>query len=189
MNRLRSLCLLCVAVVPLSANTIDYRFVSGVDVQTASFDSAGVTVTGGPGLVFVNVSNGLSVIGGNNSSVNPGEFLDFSFDAGLATAISFHVNSILVTGANLQAFGPGGSLGTQAISVATGIGGGTTNVSSLFGNQLIKHFTLTATSGTDGYRLDTLTFTSVPEPSGFILLISGFAAIAALRIRRSSQFK
>jgi hypothetical protein len=180
MNRLKYLYLALCLAVPLSATTIDYRFVSGVDVDTASFDSTGVTVTGGPGLVFVNVSNGLSVFGGgNDSAVNVGEFLSFSFDAGPATGISFEVNNAITATATLQAFGPGGSLGSQSVSVS--FAGPPIDVSGLFGNQPISNFTLTTTAG--AYRLDILTF--APEPSSFVLLFSGFVAIGALRIRRS----
>jgi hypothetical protein len=183
MNRLQSLCLaLCVAV-PLSAGTIDYRFVSGVDVQTTSFDSGGVTVTGGPGLVFVNVSNGLSIIGGNNSAVDPGEFLAFSFDGGPVSGISFQVNNTLIAGASLQAFGPGGSLGSQAVSISAG--GGVTDVSGLFGNQPISNFTLSTTTG--AYRLDILTF--APEPSSFVLLALGLLAISGSGFAGVSKLK
>jgi hypothetical protein len=96
MALLKSLCLALCSAAMLSAATIDYKFASSTDLQTALFNFGGVTVTGGPRLIFVNVSNGLSIIGGTNSSaVDPGEFLDFSFNAGPASAVSFFVNNIL----------------------------------------------------------------------------------------------
>lgn len=175
-----------VGALPLCAATIDYRFVGLVDRQTTTFTAEGVTVTGGPGLVFVNISNGLSIIGVNNSAVDPGEFLNFTFDEGAATDISFRVNSIIKSLARLDAIGIGGALGSHVVSLSNG----TTDVSSMFGNQPIAHFTLTAM--TEAYRLDALTFTpgtSVLEPSSFVLSSSALAVIIAAQWIRRGRFR
>src|SRR5450631_4225662 len=101
-------------VAALSAGTIDYRFATGTNTTTSSFDFGGVTVTGGPGQIFINVSNGLGIIGGSsNLTVDPGEFLTFTFDGAQALNIVGQVNNALVSTATLEAFGTGGSLGQQ----------------------------------------------------------------------------
>ena len=61
-----------------NATIIDYRSSSfPADLVTSSYNYGGVTVTGGPGLLFVNVSNGLSIFGDNQYAVDAGEFIDF----------------------------------------------------------------------------------------------------------------
>jgi hypothetical protein len=175
---LKPLLLALCAVGALRAD-IDYRGVTSTDLEVTSFDFGGVTVTGGAGLVFVNVSNGLSIIGGNDSAVDPGEYLTFTFDAGPENFISVDFNSVLSSTATLQAFGPG-SLGSQSVTVDEGVS--PLDVSGLFGDQPITSFTLTDV--TEGFRLDILDFT--PEPSPVALVVTGLGALFVLRRRRSA---
>lgn len=186
MNRLKvtvlqPLFLALCTVAALRAGTIDYRFATGSNLQVSSFDFGGVTVTGGAGLVFVNVSNGLSIIGGNNSAVDPGEFLTFTFDGDPAYGIFVHSNSSLSSPSTLQAFGPG-SLGSQPVTIDETA---PFDVSGIFGDQAITTFTLTDVSG--GFRLDTLSFTTTPEPTSQWLFLAGLGAIVVLRPRHLSH--
>jgi len=168
-------------VAALRATTIDYRFASGTDLEVSSFDFDGVTVTGGAGLVFVNVSNGLSIIGGNNSAVDPGEFLTFTFDQGLTSQISMDFSSELLSTATLQAFGPA-SLGSQTVSVDEALS--PLDISGAFGDQPITSFTLTDL--TSGFRVEMLNF-ETPEPSSVLLLLAGLGAMVALGLRQSRR--
>jgi hypothetical protein len=181
MFRLKMIVFAVIVSGPLSAGVIDYKYASLTNLNVSSFDFGGVNVTGGPRLIFVNVSNGLSILGGgSNFGVDPGEFLDFAFDLNPATAISFFVNQPTSASGTIQAFGPGGSLGTQALTIL-----GTVDVSSLYASQPISHFTLATTSPAVGYRFDTLTFTAaVPEPASSFLVLLGLMAAAALAHRQ-----
>jgi hypothetical protein len=177
----KSLLLVACTVAALRGGTIDYRFALPSDLQTTSFDFGGVTVTGGPGLVFVAQSDGLSIIGGNDSAVDPGEFLTFTFDQGPTNLISVDFNSVLTSTATLQAFGPA-SLGSQAVTVDTALS--PLDVSGAFGDQAITSFTLTGLTG--GFRLDMITF-ETPEPSSLALLLAGLGAIVVLGLRARRQ--
>jgi hypothetical protein len=165
-------------VAALHATIIDYRDVNSTDLEVSSFDFDGVTVTGGSGLVFINVSNGLSIIGGNNSAVDPGEFLTFTFDQGPTAGISVDFNSVLVSTATLQAFGPA-SLGSQTVTVDAAVS--PFDISGAFGDQLITSFTLTDL--TSGFRLDIIDF-EAPEPSSVWLLLAGVGMMVALGLRQ-----
>ena len=111
---------LLLVVIDARSDTIDYKFVTSIDeTHTALFDYGGVTVTGGPRLVNVNLSNGLSIIGGGNDyAVDSGEFLTFALNAGAATNVSFRIQVCCPSfplSATLDAFGTGGSLGPQVV--------------------------------------------------------------------------
>jgi hypothetical protein len=177
---------LLVAVAQVRANTIDYRFSSTpLDLTTTSYNYGGVTVTGGPGSVFVNVSNGLSIVGGGNDyAVDFGESIDFAFDAGGATGISLRTQGGPFAAISISAFGISGGLGTHSVNV-TGLGPAI-DISSLFGNAEIAHFSMTTTSG--GHRPYILDFTptsaSVPDAgSTLVLLIASLASLAVMNVR------
>lgn len=170
------------------ADTIDYRFLG--ELQTTSFTHDGVTVTGGPGLVYVNLSNGLSIVGGNNYSVDPGEYLNFNFDSAPATGVSFKINGGPSAETSITAYGAGGAdLGTQSASVSVDLSNidatPPVDVSALFGNQAISSFSVATVSG--AYRLDILNFTQSAVPDGgstLLLLVLGLVALGAFGLLR-----
>ena len=97
-----------------------------------------------------------------------------------AYGIVIDSNSPLSSPSTLQAFGPG-SLGSQAVTIDEG----PFDVSGAFGDQPITSFTLTDVSG--GFRLDTLSFSSTPEPTSVRLFLAGLGAIIVLRPRHLSH--
>jgi hypothetical protein len=180
--------ILCVQVAAIEgrANTIDYRFSSTpVNLTTTSYNYGGVTVTGGPGSLFVNVSNGLSILGGdNNFAVDVGESIDFAFDAGSATGISLRTQGGPFASISIAAFGLSGALGTHSVNV-TGLGPAI-DISTLFGSAEIAHFSLTTTSG--GHRPYILEFTpgsaSVPDTVATLgLLAASLVSLGAIKAR------
>jgi hypothetical protein len=172
-----------------NATTIDYRSSSfPADLVTSSYSYGGVTVTGGPGLLFVNVSNGLSIFGDNQYAVDAGEFINFAFDAGSATGISLQTQGGPTATIEVAGYGLGGFVGTHAVGVA-GLGPAI-DISDLFSNEALTHFTMTTTSG--AHRPYILSFTesavpAVPDAgSTLVLLASSLVLIAIARGARLS---
>lgn len=127
---------------------VDFTNQDPFTLDVPIFRSQGVTVTGSNTLRLLKF-NGLGVIGGFDSTIDPGEWVDFSFDTGPVGDIQVFIqtaNNVDGDGAFgeffVEAFGVNGeSLGVARADNATV---GNNNISSLFGNQLISRFRYSA---------------------------------------------
>jgi VCBS repeat-containing protein len=135
--------------------------------STPIFQQDGVTITGSGNVVGGGTDDldggGRSGtdLGINDNFIDPGEFIEFSFDAGAASGVSYVFGGAgntdgddLVGEGNLEAFDVNGnSLGVLSSDARNG------NISSLFGNQLISRFRL---AQIEELSIFSLIFTSVP---------------------------
>nr|MDZ8285760.1 Ig-like domain-containing protein [Nostoc sp. ChiSLP01] len=125
------------------------------------YQANGVTITSSGGNL---VSNGFS-LGINDSLVNTGETITFSFDSGAATDVSYDVNIAfnndddnLLGEATIEAFGvDGNSLGTRLVDFLSD-----KNVSQLFGGVPISKFQVSG-KDSDSFGISFLSFTSAVQ--------------------------
>ncbi|MDZ8104290.1 MAG: Ig-like domain-containing protein [Nostoc sp. DedQUE12a] len=125
------------------------------------YQANGVTITSSGGNL---VSNGFS-LGINDSLVNTGETITFSFDSGAATDVSYFLNIAfnndddnLLGEATIEAFGvDGNSLGTRLVDFILD-----KNVSQLFGGVPISKFQVSG-KDSDSFGISFLSFTSAVQ--------------------------
>jgi Bacterial Ig domain/RTX calcium-binding nonapeptide repeat (4 copies) len=143
--------------------TID--FITGSTFNGAIYNIDGVTITGS-GNVADDNSSGLGI---NNSLLDPGEQITFSFDSGAVSDVSYTLGDFrasttgLYGRAVLEAFGAdGSSLGTVVFGGVPGTGDtNPINLSALFGGALISKFQLTTSNG-NYFGIAKLNFTPTP---------------------------
>jgi hypothetical protein len=147
----------------------------------ASLSLGGITVTGSNTVHFLEF-NGIGVVGGTFPSwIDSGETVDFSFDSGPVTEVSFF-DSLGNAGDNkVQVFGAGGA----NLGVFNVVDIGTTNVSSLVGGAPITGFQFRSDTGIGRIRTVTYNTQSVPEPTTTALLALGLLGAGFARKRRA----
>jgi hypothetical protein len=170
------------------ANTVNYGFVESLNVPT--LDRGGVTVRGSANVTMY-VFGGLGIAGGDSNRVDginsPPEYVEFSFDAGAATDVSWTTGNAsdgpdagnVLGDATVEAWDKNGNyLG----SGATSAGAALKELDIYFGDAEYSKFRLTSGVG-DTFDVRSVTFTPVPEPATGAVLGAGMA-FAVLRRRR-----
>lgn len=179
------------------AVVVDYSAQATGDV-ISPFNLAGVSATSSGQLAIQN-GGGLGVVGGAASPFGPGisgsEFVQFTFDAGDATDVSFttrfafnfdHISSILtIEGLSIG----GASLGSVGVDIFASFP--VYNVSSLFGNVPLSGFSIIGNGTEAGLgSVGTISYTplsvAVPEPGTLALFAIGIAGFVVSRRRNQS---
>jgi hypothetical protein len=167
------------------AATVDYTF-SG-NVESASFNLGGITVTGSADVKAGNGS-GVAIVGGaSDFTVGPNEFIQFSFNNGQAIDVTYFDNEAgdtnndeILGERTLEAFDIFDvSLGTVSQSDT-----GAFDVTALFGDVAISSFTLTS-PGWDSFKIESVTFSPVPIPAAVWLFGSALGLLGWMRRKAS----
>ncbi len=173
--------LLALIAAPAKSDTVDYSTVG--NVQTATFNHGGITVTGSNTLNIFTF-NGIAVLGGiSDVTIDSTESVSWAFNTGAAINVSYDVVAAHNSGdcpplpdnrvgdRVLEAFDvSGSSLGTAFQSGVDPF----FPVSGQFGNVPISRFTLTS-PGCDNFRVIRVHFTPI-DPNARILSCVGFDA-------------
>ncbi len=180
--------LLALACGSAQAATVTANYTNVGTFQTASLNQDGITVTGSANVNVLN-ANGLGIVGGlDNNTIDTNESIQFLFNDGAAANVSYYVAIAGNTngdgtsgGRTLEAFDINDvSLGTIAQTSA-----GTYQVSSLFGGVNISRFTLTS-PGSDYYRVNSVTYDTVPVPAAVWLFGSALGLMGVMRRKLAS---
>ena len=167
---------------PLVSNGAVISYQDDGDFQTSSYIEGGLEVTGS-GIINVRnwsplVIGGLSIVGGNDSFVDSGEFLEFS--TGATTLLrSFEIGSRRLGNLAGPSFDGYSIEGFDALDLSVGTfnyeGSGIVFSDDDFvarlGGTSLQRIRISAT--TDSFRIATVFVDIVPEPSTAILLLGG----------------
>ncbi len=182
-------CYVFLAVFSTSLCAQTTLFFDALADQTASQFNFGVVTVSGSSDVHIQLYGGLGIIGGRtDNSIDDGESMTFSFSIP-ATAVSFNINSVSnyqdsSTWLEVTAEDPySTSLGTVSIIGSLPIGNH--NVSDLFSGATIGAFTLTARGPSNwGVRVNSLSGSSIPEPSTYAAIFGAIALLGTIAVRR-----
>jgi hypothetical protein len=140
------------------------------------------------------VFGGLGISGGDSNRVDginsPPEYVEFSFDAGAATDVSWTTGNAsdgpdsgnVLGDATVEAWDVNG---TYLGSGATSAGAALKELDIYFGNVEFSKFRLTSGVG-DTFDVRSVTFTPVPEP-GTTAVVCGVVGLLGLRRRRKRK--
>jgi hypothetical protein len=186
-------CMILILVTASRADTVNYSFVENYNMPT--LDRGGVTVSGSANVTLgefagLGIATGFSqrVDGVNNNQ----EWVEFAFNAGSATGVSW------TTGSASDGNDPGFVLGDATVEAwdedGTYLGSGSTSAGSLikeldiyFGfGQEYSRFRLTSALG-DSFDIRSVTFTPIPEPAGAALFLLGSVLLLSRRSRGARE--
>lgn len=166
--------------------TVDYFNIGAL--QTGSLDMGGITVTGSAN-INVQQDWGLGIVGGAlDIFVDTNEYIQFDFNAGEATDVSYFAVAAGNSNGNqysgeriLEVFDTSGvSLGTVLQSFNS-----TFSVTSLFGDVAISRFTLTS-PGFDSFSIGSISYSAIPVPPAVWLFGSGLLGLVGVAQKKAA---
>lgn len=180
----------CVALTSASANTITFDFSSATGTSTTAIftgsDGTTISATGTSNLFFKTGGGDETGLGLAGTSQN---------EIGVGQSITFDLSSLFNKGVTDLTLGLGsvqsGEVGTACDdfgSCVTFTASGTMDITGLFAEMQSKGdgtLKITATSG--NVLIDSLTATTIPEPSSLLLLGTGVFAMAGA-VRKKLPF-
>lgn len=141
--------ILALAMMPISVKARLVNFTALGSFEIPVLNEGGITVTGSNNISVWEL-NGLGIVGGvSDNFLDVNEFIDFSFDVGAVTDVTYFLvitsntdDGALTATHSIEAFGIGGAaLGKKIVE-----SGGRHSVSSLYGNQPMSRFRITMLS-------------------------------------------